>query len=232
MTVSVENYVKTVYKQSMLLNADTKLGTIAGLLNISNAAATDMAQKLAAKNLVSYTKYKPLSLTSSGHQLALKVLRKHRLWESFLHKTLDLSLHEIHREAEHLEHFTSDFLADKMEQYLGSPVVDPHGDPIPADNGMIAENEAHLLLSQAEAGHVYEITRLSSSDKDFFDFCAANQISVDSKIELVKQYDSSRMTELKINRDRILLNETYANVIFVKMIDSQHEKNLNRNEKD
>ena len=84
MTISVENFVKVIYKQSLLSEADTRLSTIAGILNISNAAATDMARKLAARELVNYTKYKPLTLAEKGMELALNVLRKHRLWESFL----------------------------------------------------------------------------------------------------------------------------------------------------
>ena len=215
MTVSIENFVKAIYKQSMLSNADTKLGTIAGLLNISNAAATDMARNLARKKLVNYTKYKPLTLTPSGRKLALNVLRKHRLWESFLHKTLNLSLHEIHREAEQLEHLSSDFLTDKIEQYLGRPAVDPHGDPIPAENGKMVTDDTQLLLSEAEAGNHYKISRLSGSERDFFDFCAASRIEIGSRIWVEKQYDSNRMTEIRIDNNKVLLTDVYTNVIFV-----------------
>lgn len=218
MTISIENFVKTVYKQSMLFNADTKLSTIAGLLNITNAAATDMARKLAIKKLANYTKYKPLTLTPLGNKLALSVIRKHRLWESYLHRTLNLSLHEIHREAEQLEHLTSDFLADKIEQYLGCPKVDPHGDPIPANNGIIVTDDSQLLLSEAKAGNKYKISRLFSSEKDFFDFCIANHITIGSNIWVEKQYDSNKMTEIKINQNKILLNNLFTNVIFVKQI--------------
>jgi len=84
MTVSIENFIKAIYRQSRLPGRDTRLSTIAGLLDITNAAATDMARKLAKKNLVNYTKYKPLSLTENGLSMALNVIRKHRLWESFL----------------------------------------------------------------------------------------------------------------------------------------------------
>jgi DtxR family transcriptional regulator, Mn-dependent transcriptional regulator len=135
MSVSIENFIKAIYKQGIHSVADTRLSTIARLLSISNAAATDMARKLAKKGIVNYVKYKPLSLTEYGLNLALNVIRKHRLWESFLYKTLNLSLHEIHREAELLEHQTSDLLAEKIENYLGFPATDPHGDPIPALNG-------------------------------------------------------------------------------------------------
>ena len=219
MTISIENFVKTIYKQSVLFNADTKLSTIAGLLKISNAGATDMARKLAGKELVNYTKYKPLTLTASGKKLALSVIRKHRLWESFLHTTLNLSLHEIHREAEHLEHLTSDFLADKIENYLGNPGFDPHGDPIPAVNGNIVTDDSQLLLSEATAGNNYKIARLLSSDKDFFDFCDANHISIGSEIRVEKQYASNKMTEIMINENKMLLNHSFTNVIFVKQTD-------------
>jgi len=170
--------------------------------------------------LVNYTKYKPLSLTENGLSMALNVIRKHRLWESFLHKTLELSLHEIHREAEKLEHQTSDFLAEKIETYLGCPSIDPHGDPIPKINGMIESDNAQILLSEAEEGNGYVISRLFSSEKDFFDFCSSNHIAIGSDIWVEKQYRSTGMTEVKINQNKILLNEDFANVIYVNQTKS------------
>jgi len=219
MTASIENFIKAIYKQGMLPGADTRLSTIAGLLNITNAAATDMARKLSVKKLVNYTKYKPLSLTASGRQAALNVIRKHRLWESFLYKTLNLSLHEIHREAEQLEHLTSDFLVDEIDRYLGNPSTDPHGDPIPAMNGRIETSGSHMPLSEADSGYMYEISRLFSSDKDFFDFCTSNHIAIGSNIWVEKQYDSNKMTEIKIDQNKILLNEEFTRVIYLRQVD-------------
>ena len=218
MTVSIENYVKAIYTQSNLLGSDAKLGTVARLLNISNAAATDMARKLSAKNLVNYTKYQPLTLTKEGNKLALNVIRKHRLWESFLFKTLNLSLHEIHREAEHLEHLTSDFLANKMDDFLGNPSIDPHGDPIPAYNGTLITDEAQIVLSEARAGYEYKISRLQSSEKDFFDFCASNNMAIGSNLRVEKQYGSKKMTEILVDQNRILLNEEFTKIIYVKRV--------------
>lgn len=215
MTVSIENFIKAVYKQSNQLSADTKLSTIARRLDISNAAATDMAKKLAVKKLVNYTKYKPLTLTDSGKKLALKVIRKHRLWETFLHETLNLSLHEIHNEAEHLEHISSDFLTNKIDEYLGYPAVDPHGDPIPTDVGKIEFADSQLL-SEAQPGNNYKVSRLNSSEKEFFDFCSANHITIGSDISVEKQFDSSKMTEINIKGNKIVLNEIFTNFIFVE----------------
>ena len=216
MTVSIENFIKAIYRQSRLPGRDTRLSTIAGLLDITNAAATDMARKLAKKNLVNYTKYKPLSLTENGLSMALNVIRKHRLWESFLYRILGLSLHEIHREAEQLEHQTSDFLAEKIERFLGNPAFDPHGDPIPDLEGKFMPDNDQILLSEAEEGNMYEISRLFSSEKDFFDFCMSNHITIGSVMWVEKQYRSNRMTEVKINQNKLLLNEDFTKIIYLK----------------
>ena len=134
MSVAIENFVKAIYNNEKHDIANTKPGNIASKLGISSAAATDMAKKLDTKGLLNYEKYQKLRLTKKGEKMALNVVRKHRLWEAFLHKTFDMSLHKIHREAELLEHETSDFLAEKISAYLGNPKFDPHGDPIPNAN--------------------------------------------------------------------------------------------------
>ncbi|MFN8254948.1 MAG: metal-dependent transcriptional regulator [Bacteroidales bacterium] len=218
MSVSIENFVKIIYTQGKQNEAETRLSTLAGLLNITKAAATDMAKKLEAKNMVYYTKYKPLTLTPLGNELAIKVIRKHRLWESFLYKTLNLSLHEIHREAEHLEHLTSDFLVDKIEEYLDYPAADPHGDPIPKLDGKTENDGSQILLSAANAGFMYEITRLYSSEKDFFDFCSSNEIFIGSPVWVEKQYDSHKMTEIKVKQNKIVLHEDFTNIIYVRQL--------------
>src|SRR5690606_33049030 len=125
---------------------DTKPGNIAKKLGISNAAATDMAKKLAARELLHYEKYQALQLTDKGAKMAINVVRKHRLWEALLFKMFDMSLHEIHREAELLEHQTSDFLAEKISAYLGNPKFDPHGDPIPNADGEITTEDTSISM--------------------------------------------------------------------------------------
>lgn len=216
MSISIENFVKTVYIQGKHPEADTKLSTLARLLNITKAAATDMARKLDAKKLVYYTKYKPLTLTPKGEELALKMIRKHRLWETFLYKTLNLSLHEIHRAAEHLEHSTSDFLADKIDKYLQNPSLDPHGDPIPNIKGNILLNTKSIVLSQAQSGKHYSICRLFSSDENFFNFCKSNKIEIGTNIKVEKQYSSENMTEIFTNDRTIVLNKNFADIIYVE----------------
>jgi len=218
MSVSSENFIKTIYRLELGVGEDTKPGTIAKALGVTNAAATDMARKLADKNLIYYKKYQQLSLAPEGKKLALDIIRKHRLWESFLHKVFNLSLHEIHREAELLEHQTSDFLAEKISQFLNNPVFDPHGDPIPDADGDINSGIDNIVLSHTLAGETYEISRLSGSDKDFFDFCGSNNIHVGSTIKIEKQYEKSRMTEILTTTTKLLLNSEFTNTIYVRKV--------------
>ena len=216
MSISIENFVKTIYLQEQRVGEDTRPGTLAKLLNISNAATTDMARSLAQKDLVNYEKYQKLSLTAQGKKLALNILRKHRLWEAFLHKTLDLSLHEIHCEAESLEHLTSDFLADKIDSYLGYPASDPHGDPIPCSDGEVKIESDAIMLSDAELNKDYLIVRLFSSDPDFFDFCVSHKLTLGSTIKVEKIFDEMKMREVSIEGNKLLLNEEFTNIIYVK----------------
>ncbi|KAF0196677.1 MAG: DtxR family transcriptional regulator Mn-dependent transcriptional regulator [Bacteroidetes bacterium] len=216
MSSATENFVKVIYQFNQNQGLDTKPGTVAKALGISNAAATDMAKKLARKELVVFQKYRPLQLTENGKRMALNVIRKHRLWETFLYRTLKLSLHEIHREAELLEHLTSDFLTERLSIFLGSPDVDPHGDPIPDIDGHLLSDQDQITLLSAEAGSEYKIVRLAGSDSEFFEFCEDNNITVGAQITVGKQYAKNKMTRILINDQKLLLNAVITNKIFVE----------------
>jgi len=219
MSVAIENFVKILYHRSQDPELDTKPGSIAKSLGISQAATTDMARKLAARKLIDYHRYRELKLTPEGEKEAMKVLRKHRLWETFLHQTLGISLHEIHREAELLEHQTSDFLASKIYHYLKKPQFDPHGDPIPDENGKFHPHQKQLQLSRARSGQTYEITRLQSSDKEFFDFCKSKQLSIGSRLDVKQQFMDNRIIEITVSNHTLLLSEDISRLIYVKPAD-------------
>jgi DtxR family Mn-dependent transcriptional regulator len=221
MSTATENFVKVVYQHEQNSGFDTRPGTIAKALGISSAATTDMSRKLADKDLVHYEKYQELKLTEGGKKMALHVIRKHRLWEAFLFRVFHLSLHEIHREAELLEHQTSDFLTEKISAFLGDPEFDPHGEPIPDSGGEVLVPSEQHILSFVQAGSSYEITGLISSDKEFFDFCNNNNIEIGTKLNVVSQYEKINMTEIKVGRKKILLNREFANIIYVKQIRNQ-----------
>lgn len=218
MSVAIENFVKAIYNNEKQDITNTKPGNIASKLGISNAAATDMAKKLDAKGLLNYQKYKALKLTKEGEKIALNVIRKHRLWESLLFQMFDMSLHEIHREAELLEHQTSDFLTEKISEYLGHPKFDPHGDPIPNANGKITTKDTSIALINANENQNYIIARLMSTDKEFFEFCAVNGIKYGNKLTVKKQFQNSKMTQITINTNTIVLNKDFTQIIYVNKL--------------
>ncbi|MDT0554246.1 metal-dependent transcriptional regulator [Urechidicola vernalis] len=215
MSVAVENFVKTIYQLDVLHHEDTKPGNIAKKLNITNAAATDMARKLSTKDLLIYEKYKPLKLTALGEKMALNVIRKHRLWESLLFNLFDMSLHDIHREAELLEHQTSDLLANRISAYLGHPKFDPHGDPIPNEDGVITTTDTSVVMSKAIEGSTYVISRLVSDNKEFFDFCLENGLINGAEIEINKQFSTSNMTQITVAKNTLLLNQDFTDIIYL-----------------
>ena len=215
MSIAIENFVKAIYNNNSQDAKDTKPGNIAKKLGISNAAATDMAKKLAVKDLLNYQKYQELQLTEKGKKMALNIVRKHRLWEAFLFKIFDMSLHDIHKEAELLEHQTSDLLADKISAYLGHPKFDPHGDPIPNSDGEITTMDQSISLSNAEEGKTYIISRLMSDDKEFFELCAKHKLKYGHEIKVSKQFQKNKMTELSVDNTTILLNADFTTLIYV-----------------
>lgn len=218
MSASIENFVKVVYQFQQNRTPDTRPGTIARALGITSAAATDMSRKLSERNLLHYKKYHELRLTEDGKMMALHVIRKHRLWEAFLFEIFNLNLHEIHREAELLEHQTSDFLTDKISAFLGNPEFDPHGEPIPDAQGGIMPPAGQSVLSSAEKGQSWQITGLLSSDKEFFEFCNNNDIKLGTVLVIENQYEKIRMTEVRMNNKRLLLNNEFANLIYVRQL--------------
>lgn len=215
-SIATENFIKTIYQFDQNKGEDTRPGSIARALQISNAAATDMARKLAKKDLITYEKYKALRLTTSGEKMALGILRKHRLWETFLFEVLGMGMHEIHREAELLEHLTSDFLAEKISHFLGHPTADPHGDPIPDAAGAFSEIPEFVLLSHAQPNRTYEISRLSGSDKSFFDFCQSRGLTLGASIIVKQQITSPRMTEIEVGDTVLLLHAGMTQTLFVR----------------
>ena len=214
MSASVENFVKSIFKLENTPGSDTRPGSVAASLGISSAATTDMAQKLALRELINYKKYQPITLTPKGRKMALSLIRKHRLWETFLHKVLGLSLSEIHQEAEMLEHQTSDFLAEKISTFLGNPEFDPHGDPVPDAEGNLA-TDFGVSLSKALPETKYYLSRLDSSDAEFFDFCSRNALSIGCPVEVKKQYQNTGMTEIIVGNKSILLNKDFTNKIYL-----------------
>src|SRR3954465_1659063 len=150
-THTVENYLKTIYQAQLSLSRDAlvPMGHLAGSLGVVPGTATTMVKALAESGLAHYEPYAGVRLTTAGEKLAALVLRRHRLIELFLVKVMGMRWTDVHDEAEHLEHAASDRLIWGMDQMLGRPAVDPHGDPIPGPEGTVSSPEYESLLTCA-----------------------------------------------------------------------------------
>src|ERR1700755_1730561 len=139
-TFTEENYLKGIYHLS-IQSESVSTNQIAAALNTKAASVTDMLKKLAEKQLINYTRYQGVTLTATGEQIALSIVRKHRLWEYFLVEKLNFKWDEVHDVAEELEHISSKELVDRLHRFMGYPKYDPHGDPIPDSKGQFKSHE-------------------------------------------------------------------------------------------
>jgi DtxR family Mn-dependent transcriptional regulator len=169
---TVENYLKTIFLAqvgSAKADALVPMGQVASALGVVPGTATTMVKTLAESGLVIYEPYMGVRLTPAGERLASRVLRRHRLIELFLVKILGMSWAEVHEEAERLEHAVSDRVVDRIDEMLGRPAVDPHGDPIPTPEGTIASAD-HITLLEAPLGTRLVVERVLDQDADFLRF--------------------------------------------------------------
>jgi DtxR family Mn-dependent transcriptional regulator len=131
-----ENYLKAIYKLQEKQDSEVSTNEISKEMNTKAASVTDMLKRLSEKSLIHYQKYQGVSLTDAGSKVAVNIIRKHRLWETFLVNKLKFKWDEVHDIAEQMEHIESDELIEKLNDYLGAPQYDPHGDPIPSKKGV------------------------------------------------------------------------------------------------
>jgi DtxR family Mn-dependent transcriptional regulator len=216
-TVSKEDYLKEIYTISCESGQKVSTSFLASRLSVSNAATTDMAKKLDDAGLIAYEKYKGLKLTQKGKKLALKIIRRHRLWESFLIETLGLSWGEVHDEAEKLEHQTSDFLIDKIDKYLNHPKYDPHGDPIPQKDGKIPDLPDNINLAEAVTGNSYEIVKVNHESNELMEYFSKINIELNTTVKLVDKLNFDNSVSIDVNNSIYTLSGQVASKIFVTL---------------
>ncbi|MFB2599069.1 metal-dependent transcriptional regulator [Herbiconiux sp. P17] len=161
--VAAENYLKTIYAHTEWQPDPISPSVLAGRLGVAPSSVTEMVKKLAAGGLITHVPYGPLTLTAEGRMRAVGVVRRHRLIESWLVREMGYEWDEVHDEAEVLEHSISERLLDAIDERLGRPRQDPHGDPIPSAAGVVPVFEA-VLLADAPAGHEGRIVRINDRD--------------------------------------------------------------------
>ncbi len=195
LTFTEENYLKSIYSiQRDNASGEVSVNEIAEKMHTKPATVTDMLRKLSEKELIHYEKYKKVQLSGAGTAEALQILRKHRLWETFLHDTLKFSWDEVHEVAEQLEHIHSKKLIERLDELLGYPQYDPHGDPIPNAKGEIPASTA-VLLTEAVVGEVYSIVAVKDTSTAFLQQLERSglNIGVQLIIEERMPYDGSIM---------------------------------------
>ncbi len=215
-SISVENFLKNIYTLKNDEGEKASASNLSSRLGISAPAITDMAKKLSAKGLLIYEPYKELELTPNGLDIAINVIRRHRIWELFLHKVLNLDLSEVHTEAEMLEHQTSDWLLSKIDNYLGHPHFDPHGDPIPRPDGSIYRHKNAKKMNELSEGDHCTIVRLIYSDNDVQQMFKHYKIKTDSTFKVIKIFKLDGSMEIELNGRNINLSKTIQKRIYCK----------------
>ena len=217
LTITEENYLKGLFNLSINNLDDDGVGTneLAVYLEIKPSSVNDMLKKLKSKGYIQYEKYGKVFLSDKGRSLATQVIRKHRLWETFLHDKLGFSWDEVHEVAEQLEHIHSEKLIEMLDSFLGFPKVDPHGDPIPDKNGVFAFIPKKRLCD-VEIGQKCKMISVKDNSTSFLHFVADLGLGVDKIIEVKskQEFDSSLeiLIENKLNR----VSLKFAQNIFVE----------------
>jgi DtxR family Mn-dependent transcriptional regulator len=211
-----ENYIKAIHSLNQRSSEGASTKAIAELLETQASSVTDMLRKLSEKGLVHYQKYQPPKLTEEGQQEAMRIVRKHRLWETFLVEKLGFGWDEVHELAEELEHIRSPHLTDRLEEFLDHPRYDPHGDPIPDKHGRM-ESREELLLSELDEGDRAQIVGVRDSSADFLRYLDKMGLSLGSELRAIEhfRFDGSRNLE-KEDGEQFTVSFQVAQNLYVK----------------
>jgi DtxR family Mn-dependent transcriptional regulator len=216
MTFSEENYLKTIYHLTIISDSEISTNAIAEKMETKASSVTDMLKKLAEKDLVDYKKYQGVSLTEKGKLSAKMIVRKHRLWEVFLVEKLDFSWDEVHDIAEQLEHIKSEKLINKLDDFLGNPTEDPHGDPIPDINGRIIKIEKQLL-SELHENQIGICVGVKDTSSEFLKYLDKQGIALGSKIEIITKESFDLSLKIKVDNKDLTISNKIASNLFVKL---------------
>ena len=219
-TYTVENYLKALLQAQIGFHSDelVPMGKLAAALGVVPGTATTMVKTLAESGLVRYEPYAGVRLTPAGEKLAAMVLRRHRLIELFLVKVMGMSWTEVHDEAEHLEHAVSERLIERIDEMLGRPQVDPHGDPIPNPEGMVDRREYDTLLS-CPLGARVAVSRVTDQDTSFLRFVERHDLKPGSIVEVQERDEAADSVRLKAENDReITIGARAASKVLVQAV--------------
>lgn len=216
-TLTEENYIKAIYHLSKQGRENVNTNALAEAMNTKASSATDMIRKLAEKDYANYKKYKGVTLTESGKEIAISIIRKHRLWEVFLVEKLNFTWDEVHELAEQLEHIKSQKLIDELDAFLEHPTHDPHGDPIPDKNGEMTFVEK-IVLAQAQVNMRYSCMGVNDSSSEFLQYLNKNDIGLGSIIEVMHIEPFDKSISIKANDKLLTVSQSVAKNLYLKKL--------------
>lgn len=223
LSITEENYLKALLHITAEKDGQQEAGTnlIAAQLQVRPATATDMLKKLKEKELIDYKRYGKVTLTEEGRRLATDVVRKHRLWETFLYDKLGFTWDEVHEVAEQLEHIKSDKLVERLDKFLGYPSFDPHGDIIPTADGQIVP-KGRKSLSQASVSNTYVVQGVQDNSPSFLQYVAKLGIGINTSVKLLERLEFDGSIAIEINGLRTSISQKMADNIFISFNDKEH----------
>jgi len=217
-THTEENYLKAIYKLSDQGSTVVNTNSVAGQLHTKASSVTDMLKKLSEKKLINYEKYQGVTLTKAGDKVALKIIRKHRLWEVFLVDQLKFKWDEVHDIAEQLEHVVTPEMVNRLDKFLDFPKFDPHGDPIPDKKGVVS-NRMEFFLADLNSVDKGMIVGVNDSSPEFLQYLEQKQLILGTKVRLLEKftYDNSMAIEMNGKSEMTISNKVARNINISKV---------------
>lgn len=214
-SLAEENYLKAIFYLSQGAANGVSTNALAQRMETKPSSATDMVKRLAEKQLVNHAPYQGVKLTPAGRDVAVRTIRKHRLWEVFLVEKLRFGWEEVHDLAEQLEHIQSAELTNRLDAFLNHPRFDPHGDPIPDKNGNFPNHERESLVGLAP-GQVVIIAGVRDTAPEFLQFLDRHGIGLGCAMEVLATHAFDQSVEVLVNDKNLILSRTAAENLFVK----------------
>jgi len=211
-----ENYLKAIFKISEKTGRNASTNAIAQAMETSAASVSDMLGRLSNKSLINYEKYKGVNLTPAGGDIATSLIRKHRLWEVFLVNQLQFNWDEVHEIAEQLEHIKSSELVKRLDEYLGHPKFDPHGDPIPDADGKFTFRK-QILLAELALGNKGAIVGVQDHSSTFLQYLDQMNLSLGASLEVLERFEYDESIRVRINqKTEVTLSKKVCQNLFVQ----------------
>lgn len=214
---TIENYLKAIYHLSAGNKFMVPNKQLAEKLGVIPATVTEAVKKLDALKLVEYEKSYGLRLTPKGFKVAVNVVRRHRLWETFLVKELGFKWDEVHDIAEELEHIDNTKLIDRLNAKLGNPLYDPHGDPIPNEKGKIMKDDS-IGLDQARDRGRYRIDGVRDHSSRFLQYCERNGFIIGEMLEIMAREDFDGSLLVKVRKNQLTISSKVAALLVVSRV--------------